>query len=132
MKHPLIMDLDSGVIAPCDVDLGLKDLKAEDGVARCRWLPSERSINANGVVQGGYIAAACDAAMGYAHASRLENAEGFTSVNLSVTYHRPLKQEAAEVRADVVRVGRRTSYVEATVSMEGRLVASAVGTLFIL
>ena len=132
MKHPLLMDLDSGVIVPSNEDLGLEFLEAEGGVARFLWLPTERSINGHGVVQGGYIGAACDAAIGYALASRLENAEGFTTVSLSVTYHRPLHQKSAEAYAEVVRVGRRTAYVEATVSMEGRLVASAVSTLLIL
>jgi uncharacterized protein (TIGR00369 family) len=70
--------------------------------------------------------------MAFALASRLENAEDFASLNLTVTYHRPLHQEVVEARAEVVRVGRRTAYVEATLSMEGRLVASAVSTLLIL
>jgi len=132
MRHPVLKDLDSGTMVPCNEDLGLEFQEAEAGVARCLWTPSRRSINGNGVVQGGYIGAACDAAMGFALASRLENAEGFTSLNLTVTYHRPLQQEAVEVRGEVVRVGRRTAYVEATLSMEGRLVASAVSTLMIL
>jgi acyl-CoA thioesterase len=132
MRHPVLMDMDSGIMVPCNEDLGLEFQEAEAGVARCLWTPSRRSINGNGVVQGGYIGAACDAAMGFALASRLENAEGFTSLNLTVTYHRPLHQEAVEARAEVVRVGRRTAYVEATLKMEGRLVASAVSTLLIL
>lgn len=132
MRHPLLVDLDSGVMVPCNEDLGLELLTAADGVARFRWLPSERSINGHGVVQGGYIGATCDAAIGYALASRLENAEGFTTVSLSMTYHRPLRRETAEASAKVVRAGRRTAYVEATLTTEGRLVASAVSTLLIL
>lgn len=132
MRHPVLMNLDSGVVAPCDEDLGLEFQEAEAGIARFLWTPSERSINANGFVQGGYVGAACDAAIGFALASRLENAEGFTSVNLAVTYHRPLSQKTVEVRAEVVRVGRRTAYVEASLCMEGRLVASAASTMMIL
>ncbi len=131
MRHPLLVDMDSGVVVPCNGDLGLELLEAENGIARFIWLPRERALNGNGVVQGGYIAAACDAAMSYALASRLENAEGFTSVSLSVTYHRPLHLETAEARAEVVRVGRRMAYLEASLKVKGRLLASAVSTLLI-
>ncbi|MDY6929971.1 MAG: PaaI family thioesterase [Pseudomonadota bacterium] len=132
MRHPVLVELDSGVIPPSNEDLGLEFLKAENGVARFLWLPSERSLNVVGTVQGGYIAAACDAAIGYALASRLENSEGFTTVSLSVTYHRPLHPVTSEACAEVVRVGRRTAYLEASLRMEGKLVASAVSTVLIL
>ena len=109
MRHPVLMDMDSGIMVPCNEDLGLEFQEAEAGVARCLWTPSRRSINGNGVVQGGYIGAACDAAMGFALASRLENAEGFTSLNLTVTYHRPLHQEAVEARE---RAGLLSGFVQ--------------------
>lgn len=129
-RHPLLDTPQSEI--PCNRDLGLELIEAEDGVARLAWTPSERSVNGFGVVQGGYVTAAVDAAMAYALASATTQGEMFTTVTLTMTFHRPLAPEATELRAEVVRAGRRTAYVEATATAGERLIASGVSTLLIL
>src|SRR5215468_7803570 len=64
--------------------------------------------NPHGTLHGGITATLLDSAMGCAVLSTLPPGVGYTTVDLSVTYLRPVSTDGRELRADgeVVHVGR--------------------------
>lgn len=92
--------------------LGLALEYADRGSAKGSWRPPDGFLNGNGVVQGGFVGAACDQIMATAIASAV-GARKFASINLHTTYHRPATQQEYAVLAEVVRLGRRVAYLSA-------------------
>ncbi len=130
----------SGVQVPpnCDLTLGMvvKD-KSEPGRTRWEMTADDRFANPAGILQGGFLAAFCDSAMGasavtYARArsaGRLSvaNAEMKTSFLAPVGIGTVLTCEAT-----VVSGGSRVVFVEASVTdPSGRLVGRASSTYVI-
>jgi uncharacterized protein (TIGR00369 family) len=116
----------------CDLTLGVVCLdKSEPGRTVWRMAADERFCNPAGVVQGGFLAALCDSAMGAASVTwargrkvRSANAE------LKVSFFAPVRPGGwLTVTAQVVSGGERVAFVEAeVVGDEGRPVARASST----
>ncbi|NSL50587.1 PaaI family thioesterase [Calidifontibacillus erzurumensis] len=122
-----------GKIPPnCDITLQLTPTVAENGVARGVWKVDEKFINGNGVVMGGYLAAAADTMMAYAIASKLSKGLVFTTIDLHTTFHRPATIGEIEVEARVERMGKRVAYLVADVIQNEKKVVSAVSSVMIL
>ncbi|BBD79530.1 PaaI family thioesterase [Aerosticca soli] len=121
----------SVLTAACTHELELAFLRIADGRSEARWMPPRRFLNGHGVIQGGFIAAVCDLAMAAAVASQLPEGRLFTSINLSLTYHRPVLPADYEVHGRLLRLGRRTAYAEAELRQQDRLVTSANGSLLL-
>lgn len=116
----------------CDLTLGMVCVdKSEPGRTVWQMAADERFANPAGVLQGGFLAAFCDSAMGAAavtHARgrpvRVANLELKTSFLTPVPVGTPLTCEAV-----VVAGGARVAFVEATVTAaEGTLAARASST----
>jgi uncharacterized protein (TIGR00369 family) len=85
-------------------------------------------------VHGGVAATLCDSAMGCAVHSMLPAGTGYTTVDLSVTYLRPLTRETGPVRAlgEVVHMGGRIATAQARlVDAAGKLYATATTTCMV-
>lgn len=83
----------------------------------------------HGVVHGGAIAALIDTATAFAIISLLSPAEKVTTVDLTVSYMRPLTIGRITARAKVVRSGRRLFVASADLfDQDGRLAATALST----
>jgi uncharacterized protein (TIGR00369 family) len=83
----------------------------------------------HGVVHGGAIASLIDTAMAFAIISLLAPRERVTTVDLTISYLRPLTVGRITAVAKVVRAGRRLFVVSADVSSEdGKLAATALST----
>jgi uncharacterized protein (TIGR00369 family) len=83
----------------------------------------------HGVVHGGAIASLIDTAMAFAIISLLAPKEKVTTVDLTVSYLRPLTAGRITALAKVVRAGRRLFVVSAEVlSADGKLAATALST----
>lgn len=117
---------------PSDDTMGVKVLKADEGVAHGLWSIDQKFINGNGVVMGGFVVAAVDIIMAYAMASKLTDDEGFASIDLDTTFHRPTLEGEAEVIATVERCGRTIAYMTAEVKQNDKLVASSVSSMILL
>lgn len=123
----------NGTVPPnCDLTLQLQPTFSDDGVARGVWQADEKFLNGIGVVMGGYLSAAADTMMAYAIASKLNNNQSFTSIDLHTTFHRPAMVGEINVEARVERLGRRTAYVVADVIQNDKKVASAVSSVMIM
>lgn len=119
----------------CDLTLGLTCLdKSVPGTTRRRVRVDERFLNPAGVVQGGFLAAVLDSAMG---ASAVTVA-GERKVSVANTEMRVSFLRAARVgdvltcEATVLKAGRVVSFVTArVVDAEDRLVATASSTYLV-
>ncbi|MGH9930425.1 MAG: PaaI family thioesterase [Pyrinomonadaceae bacterium] len=83
----------------------------------------------HGVVHGGAIASLIDTAMAFAIISLLAPRERVTTVDLTISYLRPLTKGRITAVAKVVRAGRRLFVVSADVfGADGELATTALST----
>ena len=83
----------------------------------------------HGVVHGGAIASLIDTAMAFAIITLLAPKEKVTTVDLTISYLRPLTKGRVTAKARVVRAGRRLFSVSADVfGGDGKLAATALST----
>lgn len=116
----------------CDLTLGMVCAdKSEPGRTVWRVQAHERFANPAGVIQGGFVAACCDSAMG---ASAVTFARGrrvlVANAEMKVSFLRPVHVGARlTCEAEVVSGGARVAFVEATLRGEdGVAVARATST----
>ncbi|WP_243042292.1 PaaI family thioesterase [Dyella sedimenti] len=119
-----------GIADALDFDL----VDAGDGFAAFEGTPGPHAYNPMGAVHGGYFATLLDSACGCAVHSRLTAAQGYTSLELKVAFHKAMTQDTGRVRAEgrVRTLGRRVAFAEASLlDAQGRLYASATSTLLV-
>ncbi len=118
----------------CDLTLGMVCVdKSRPGVSVWRMVADERFSNPVGIVQGGFVAAFADSAMGAASVTYARDAVGkvFTAnAEMKVSFLRPARVGAVlTCTASVLSGGSRVAFVEAeVVDDEGRMVAKASST----
>ncbi len=119
----------------CDLTLGLTCTdKSVPG--RTEWVvtPDERFANPAGLVQGGFLAAIMDSAMGAsAVTAQGERRVLVSNTGMKVSFVRPVRPGGAlRCVATVLKSGRTVAFVEARLRDEGgRLVATASSTYVI-
>lgn len=116
----------------CDLTLGMVCVdKTEPGRTIWKVRAHERFANPAGTMQGGFVAACCDSAMG---AAAVTSARGrhvrVANAEMKVSFLRPIATGAELVcEATVVGGGARIAFVEATLTAaEGTVVARASST----
>ena len=124
-----------GVQPPIGRTLSFSLVEVERGRAVFEGTPDERHYNPMGGVHGGYAATLLDSACGIAVHSMLKPDQGFTTLELKVSYLRGMNDGTGPVRAEgrVVNIGRRVAFAEADIrDADGRLMATATSTLLVL
>ena len=124
-----------GAQPPIGRTLDFSLVEVERGRAVFEGTPDERHYNPMGGVHGGYAATLLDSACGIAVHSMLKPDQGFTTLELKVSYLRGMNDTTGPVRAEgrVVNIGRRVAFAEADIrDAEGRLMATATSTLLVL
>ncbi len=112
--------------------LRLATVTAGEVVFRCT--PDESAYNPIGVVHGGLVCTLLDSVCGCAVQSVLEAGTGYTSLEIKVSYLRPVQADTGELTARgwVTRRGRRASFAEGDVrDPQGRVVATASSTCLV-
>lgn len=97
--------------------------------------PGEHLLNLFGAAQGGFAATLLDTAMACAGITTLPLGRGLTTVDLTVSYVRPVRVGVGPVRAEgrAVHTGRRTATADGRLlAADGRLLAHGVTTLLVL
>ena len=120
---------------PIGRTLGFSLVEVDRGRAVFEGTPDERHYNPMGGVHGGYAATLLDSACGIAVHSMLKRDQGFTTLELKVSYLRGMNDTTGPVRAEgrVVNIGRRVAFAEADIrDADGRLMATATSTLLVL
>jgi uncharacterized protein (TIGR00369 family) len=130
----LLVVADSRVQVPpnCDLTLGMVCVdKSEPGTTVWQMPVDERFTNPVGVLQGGFLAACCDSAMGAATVTWAQGRKVFSAnAELKVSFLAPVRPGGTlSCTSRVVSGGSRVAFVEAEVTDgEGRLVAKASST----
>ena len=110
------------------------DLAAiEPGRAVIELEATERHANPMGTLHGGILADIADAAMGMAYASRLEEGETFTTLELKINFMKPVRTGKLRAEGRVLSGGRTVGLVTCDVrDANDRLVAHATSTCMTL
>ena len=119
----------------CDLTLGLTCLdKSTPGTTTWRARVDERFLNPAGVVQGGFLSAILDSAMGASAVSVVGDRKVIVAnTEMKVTFLRPARVgDVLTCVATVLKPGRVISFLEAKiVDQEERLVATASSTYLV-
>jgi len=109
--------------------LGIELDEISEGVATLGLNVRKELKQNHGVVHGGAIASLIDTAMAFAIITLLAPGEKVTTVDLTVSYLRPLTQGRITAKARVVRSGRRLFVVSADVfGNDGILASTSLST----
>ena len=114
------------------LDFDLVEVAA--GHAVFEGTPGPSVMNLVGTVHGGYAATLLDSACGAAVHTRISSTQGYTTLELKTSYHRPMTAEAGRVRAEasLISFGRRAAFASAALTdAAGRVIATATSTLLV-
>jgi uncharacterized protein (TIGR00369 family) len=110
---------------PIAETMGFSGAEVDKGRAVFIAEPGEFLYNPIGVVHGGFAMTILDSAMGCAVHTMLAAGEGYTSLETSVNFVRPITLQTGRVRCEgkVIHSGGRIA------TAEGRLIAESTGKL---
>jgi uncharacterized protein (TIGR00369 family) len=106
-----------------------------EGEAIFECTPGEHHYNPLGLVHGGLACTLLDTVVGCAAHSTLPRGSGYTSIDLQVSYLRPITAGSGTLRAigRVVKGGQRVIFAEGVVQdAAGRPLATATSSLLVL
>jgi uncharacterized protein (TIGR00369 family) len=106
-----------------------------DGDVRFATTPDESLYNPIGMVHGGLVCTLLDSVLGCAVHTTLPAGVGYTSIEIKVSYLRPVHAHSGEIVAHgwVTKPGRRVAFAEGDVrDGDGRLLASGSSSLLII
>jgi uncharacterized protein (TIGR00369 family) len=105
-----------------------------DGEVVFRCTPDESAYNPIGTVHGGLVCTLLDSVTGCAVHSTLAAGIGYTSLEIKVSYLRPVRAGEGDLlaRGWVTKRGRRASFAEGEITdPQGRTVATASSTCLV-
>lgn len=109
--------------------IGMEVLETELGTATVRVRYHRGLLNSNGVVHGGVVFSAADAAIAVALLSLLKGGERIATIEMKINFVWAVKQEDVIAEARILHRGSRTAVGEATVhDGAGRLAAKGLAT----
>lgn len=126
--------LAAGRQPPLGEKLGISLVEAAYGHAVFEATPDGTSYNPMGSVHGGYISAMLDSACGIAAHTALKPGYGYTTLELKVSFLRPLNDASGRVRAvgRLLSMGGRAAFTEASLfNGKGQICATATSTLLV-
>lgn len=120
--------------APISEVMGFRITHVDEGDVVFTCTPDESVYNPIGVVHGGLVCTLLDSVCGCAVQSLLPLGTAYTSLELKVSYLRPVHDDSGELTAHgwVARRGRRASFAEGDVrTADGKVVATASSTCLV-
>ena len=128
--------IEDGLVAPPPVmaTVDISGFRAERGTVTVQMRAQEFHYNPLGSVHGGMLATLLDTAAACAVHSTLGVGEGYTSLDLTTKFLRPVTVDSGLLTCvgTVIQRGRRTALAQAELSDEtGRLVAHATSSCMI-
>jgi uncharacterized protein (TIGR00369 family) len=120
---------------PCDLTLGMVCVKKDEpGVTVWTMTAEERFCNPVGMMQGGFVAAFADSAMGSSSITAARERKIFSAnAEMKISFLRPIPMGSVlTCTATTISSGSRVNFVEAdVVDQDGKLVARANSTYVI-
>jgi uncharacterized protein (TIGR00369 family) len=107
---------------------------AEVGKVTFTCEPDESHYNPIGTVHGGLVCTLLDSVLGCAAQTTLPYGQGYTSLEIKVSYLRPVTAHTGQLTAVgiVTKPGSRAAFTEGTVhDSNGKLIATASSTLLV-
>lgn len=118
---------------PAAALLGWKALSLEPGHIRVRYTAQPEFGNPQGAIQGGFLAAMLDDAMGPALFTLLAAEDFAPTIEMKVSFLRPARPGPLIAEGRVVHQSRSIAFLEGTLATEdGDLVATATATARII
>jgi uncharacterized protein (TIGR00369 family) len=120
---------------PIAVLLGMRMIAVDPGRVIFECDVDESVYNPIGMVHGGLACTMADTVIGCAVHTTLEAGVAYTSIDLNVSYLRPLSLASGPIRATglVTKPGRRVAFASAEIlDSGGKLVATATGSCLIM
>ncbi len=114
--------------------IGLEVDQVSEGLVTFAFEPAEFHYNPLGTVHGGILTTVLDSAMGCAVHSRLRAGLSYTTLELNVSFLRPVRVTTGRIRGEgkVVHLGGRVATAEAhLVDRDGELYAHSTSTCLI-
>ena len=119
--------------APIAKLIGFKVVSVASGKAVIEFEAGEKHANPMGTLHGGMLCDISDAAMGLAYASRLNEGESFTTLELKINFLKPIRKAKLRVEGYVVNEPRTVGLVMCDVFDEQeKLIARASSTCMTL
>ena len=125
----------NGAIPPPPIAklIGFKLVSISSGKAVIEFEADEKHANPMGTLHGGVLCDISDAAMGLAYASRLKEAESFTTLELKINFLKPVWKAKLRAEGSVVNEGKRIGLVMCDIfDNHDRLIARASSTCLTL
>ena len=120
---------------PISSHIGLEFVTVDDGDVVMTAVPDESHYNPIGSIHGGFFATVLDSACGCAVHSTLPAGVGYTSLEIKVSFLRPITADTGMVTAHgwVTRRGRSAVFAEADIrDSEGKVLATATSTCLVI
>ncbi len=124
-----------GPVPPIAATLGFTIVEFERGRAVFEGAPGRFVYNPIGSVHGGWYASILDSALGCAIHTALPAGKIYTTVDLNITYLRPLTEQSGPVRCEgkVIHNGGSIATAEGRITgREGTLYATATTTCLVM
>ncbi len=121
--------------APIAALFQMLPVELEKGTVVFECAPDESAYNPIGVVHGGLVCTLADTVIGCAVHSTLDAGVAYTSIDISVSYLRPVTRDSGVLRATgrVTKRGRRVAFADAEiVDGTGALVATATSSCLVM
>ena len=113
--------------------LGAETVTAGDGVCEMGLEVGEFHQSSASRAHGGVLFSLLDTAMGRAVITKLGEGRGCATIEAKINYFRPVQSGRIVARAEVVRMTRRTAYVEGRITdEEGNDLARCSGTFMLM
>lgn len=120
--------------APIGAHIGMELTEVERGKVTFTCRPDESHYNPIGTVHGGLVCTLLDSVLGCAAHSLLPAGMGYTSIDINVSYLRPVTADSGPLVATgrVTKPGRRVTFAEGeVVDAAGKTVATATSSLLV-
>jgi uncharacterized protein (TIGR00369 family) len=115
--------------------MGFTLVEVAPGLAAFECTPDESVYNPIGVVHGGLVCTMADSAAGCAVQTSLEAGVAYTSIDINVTYLRPVTKDTGVIRATgrLTKPGRKVAYATVEITdRAGKLLAQATSSCLIM
>jgi uncharacterized protein (TIGR00369 family) len=120
---------------PFAVETDIWLVEAESGRVMFEAWPSSRFYNPLGTVHGGWISTLLDSAMGCAVHSVLKAGQAYTTVDMTVSFVRPVFEKTGKLRCEgkIIHAGGRIATAEGRVwDQAGTLIAHGSETCMVM
>jgi len=114
--------------------MSMTAISAKLGEVAFACLPDESMYNPIGTVHGGLVCTLLDSVCGCAVQTTLPPGQGYTSLEIKISYLRPVLASTGELKAvgKVTKPGSRAAFAEGSVfDSAGKLLATASSTLLV-